>query len=54
MTNGMKTFIDKLVADKTITQEQAGQTLGFMESHMESCLRGQMESMMGSGMMGGQ
>jgi hypothetical protein len=54
MTNGMKSFLDKLVADKTITQEQAGQMLGFMEKNMESCLTGQMGGgMMGGGMMGG-
>lgn len=52
MTNGMKTFLDKLVTDETITQGQAGQMLGFMEKKLESCLNGQMGSMMGSGMMG--
>lgn len=52
MTSGMKTFLDKLVAEKTITEDQAGQILGLMEKNLESCLTGEMGSMMGSGMMG--
>lgn len=52
MTSGMKTFLDKLVVDKAITREQAGQILGFMEKNLEWCLTGEMGSMLGSGMMG--
>lgn len=53
MTKSMKNVLDQLVEAKTITAEQAGQMLGFMEQNMDACLTGSMsdimQQMMGSG-----